>query len=352
MTRRDPAIYALTAPAAHTARRLARAWPAARLFLPHRLARPQQGEVGFDRLEEALAANFTGYRGHLVFAAAGIVVRTLAGLLRSKDRDPAVVVLDPAGCFAVSLLSGHLGGANDLARRAAAVLGGQAVITTATDACSLPSLEVMARDLGLKVVDLSPLAAISRRLVEGRPVPVYDPGNWLLPALAEHAELFPALPEPPAADDPRPLVLVHWQQARTPASWLVLRPPCLVAGVGCNRGTGADQMQTLLQEVLARHGLAADALGCLATVDLKQDEPGLRELAARLRVKIIYFPAARLHQVDVPHPSATVEKNIGTKSVCEAAALTAAQADQLLVGKHKNREATVAVALISRGPFT
>lgn len=347
MTDSGPAIYALTAPAAETARRLASAWPGARLFLPHRLARAEEGEFGFARLGQALAENFAAHDGHLVFAAAGIVVRSLAGLLKAKDTDPAVVVLDPTGRFAVSLLSGHLGGGNDLARRAADLLGGQAVITTATDALHLPSLEVTARELGLRVPDLHPLAGVSRCLVEGEPVPVYDPAGWLLPALGEHAELLPALDQPPEPGDGQPLVLVDWRTRPLDPAWLVMRPPCLIAGMGCNRGTAMEEMLALLDEVLAEHGLARECLAGLATVDLKQDEPGLLALAENLQLPINYYPAERLHQVAVPNPSPTAQKNIGTKSVCEAAAMIAARTDRLLVTKRKTPNVTLALALAS-----
>ena len=339
------AIYALTAPGAETARRLARAWPHARLFLPWRLARAEQGEQGFKRLADRLAGNFNSYDGHLLFAAAGIVVRALAGLMQSKDIDPAVVVADPAGRYVVSLLAGHLGGANDLAVEAARHLGGQAVITTATDNAGVPSLEMVAAGQGLRVENLKALARISRRLVEAEPVALYDPENWLWPALAGYEEHFIRQEKPSPTE---PAVWVDWRAKETHAPWLVLRPACLTAGMGCNRGTSAQEMHGLLERVFAENGLAPGSLLCLATVEAKRDEAGLAELANSLQTNIRFYPAARLDGMDVPHPSPAAAKHIGTKSVCEAAALMAASAEQLLVTKQKSKNATLAVAKLKR----
>lgn len=342
------AIYALTAPAAERARVLAEAWPSARLLLPARLARPQDGERGFGKLADGLAENFGRFDGHVIFAAAGLVVRALAGLLKKKDSDPAVVVVDQEGRWAVSLLSGHLGGANHLAHQVAGVLHGQAVITTATDSLGLPSLEVVAREQALRLPNLIPLAAVSRMLVEGEPVPVFDPGGWLWPALAARAEHFVLLDRPPYPGRDGPLVLVDWRTGESSASWLVMRPPCLAVGLGCNRGTSADEMEDLLKAAFTKHSLAIDSLAVLASIDLKADEPGMLELARRLDTKIIYYPADRLRQAPAPNPSPLVEREVGTASVCEAAAMLAAKTSDLLVSKTKSRNATLAVAPRSR----
>ena len=338
------AVYALNRPGAVLARRLAAALEGAELFLPSRLAGP--GERGFSRLGEALARNFTRYRGHVLFAASGLVVRALAGLLKAKDRDPAVVVVDPAGRFAVSLLSGHLGGANRLARETARILGGQAVITTATDGQGLPSLEVVAVERGCRVENLPALARFSTALLEGRRPGLYDPAGWLAPALAPWGGNFSLLERPPGpAWEGRPLAWVHWGRRRTPASWLVVRPPALVLGLGCNRGTPVEALEEFLLQTLAEHDLAPASLAILASVEAKRDEPGLLELARRRGLECVFFPATRLAAVEVPTPSALVDRHMGTASVCEAAALLAAGSRRLLVKKRKTADVTLALAL-------
>ncbi len=338
------AVYALSAPALEAARRLREGLPGAVLFLPRRLAGP--GEEVFERFSAALEHNFTRFRGHLVFGAAGLVVRTLAGLMRHKAQDPAVVVLDPKGRFAVSLLSGHLGGANRLAREAARILGGRAVITTATDALGLPSLEVVADEADCRVENLEALAGLSARLLEGGRVPVWDPGGWLRPALAAWAERFSWLERPPHPQrEPGPLAWVDWRLGPSAPRWLVIRPPALAVGVGCNRGTPEEEIAAVVEEVLAAHGLARPAVACLASLSLKRHEPGLLALARRWEVPILFHEPHQLQAVAVPTPSQLVARHVGTESVCEAAALLAAGSGELMVNKHKRGNVTVAVAL-------
>lgn len=339
------AVYALTAVGAATARRLAAGLPGATLFLPERLA--QAGERSFARLAEALAANFAAYAGHVAVAASGVVMRAIAPLLISKATDPAVVVLDPAGRFAVSLLAGHLGGANDLARAVAGVLGGQAVITTATDHEGLPALEIEARSAGLAWDDLAALPGLARALVEGETVGVHDPQGWLWPGLAARwPECFTRLEQWPADEQGgSPLLLVSPRVCPPRPGWLVLRPPCLCLGLGCNRGTGVEEMAELIETTLAELGLAATALACLASVEAKRDEAGLIALAERLGLELEFFSAQELEAVAVPNPSGLVRQHMGTKSVCEAAAILAARGGPLMAGKRKSVNATLAVAL-------
>ena len=339
------AIYALTAPAARTARQLAAAWPGAELFLPARLAQPQDGEKGFDRFAQALATNFQAYQGHVALLAAGVVVRALQGLIKSKDQDPAVLVMDAQGRFAVSLLAGHLGGANHLAHKVAALLGGQAVITTATDSAGLPALEVLALEAGLVLENLSALAGLARRLVEGQTVLVHDPGGWLWPCLDPWPGAFVRMEHQPAPGD-GPLVWVDWRALEPwSADWLVLRPPCLMAGMGCNRGTSFQELHDLLHRALARAGLSPRALAGLASIEAKRHEPGLIQLARELGCGINFYPAQDLDAVEVPHPSSVPALHVNTRSVCEAAALLAANSRRLLIAKTKSANATLAMAL-------
>ena len=347
VTVKTTAIYALTSSGANTARRVAGGLSRAEVFLPEDLAGPDSGERTFKKISEALARNFHQYDGHVVVAAAGIVVRSLVGLLEDKTKDPAVVVVDQEGRFAISLLSGHLGGANELARRTAAILGGQAVVTTATDSAGKPSLEVTATEQGLKVENIKALSRISRMILEGEKVPVYDPDNWLKPALAPWPESFIFLEERPGPKVGGPLVWVGHEDLDHPDSWLICRPPVLAVGLGCNRGTPVEEIEELLRETFKRHGLAVGSIGLLASIEAKSDEIGILALAERLKVKIEFFRPEELAAMETPNPSEAVEKHMGVKSVCEAAAMLAARTTRLLAAKQKSRNVTIAAALIA-----
>ncbi len=336
------AIYALTAAGAESGRRLRPALgDGARLFLPERMARSGEGETAFVRLAPALAANWAGFDGHVLFAAAGIVVRALAGLLQDKASDPAVVVCDPEGRFAVSLLAAHLGGANDLARRVATALGGQAVITTATDNAGLPSLELVAAAAGLRVENLKALAGVSAALLDGRSVAIDDPEDWLASRLAKDwPGRFPA-----AGPEAGPAVGVDWRARPPRPGELLLRPPALWLGLGCNRGTAATEMDELLARVLAEAGLCPLALAGLASATAKSDEAGLLALARARGLETRFYDAQTLDAVAVPNPSDQPRRHLGTRSVAEAAALLAAgPGGRLVVEKRKTCNVTLAVA--------
>jgi cobalt-precorrin 5A hydrolase len=292
-----------------------------------------------------LADNWSKFGGRVVVAASGIVVRLVAPLLADKTVDPAVVVVDQQGRYAVSLVGGHLGGANDLAERVAGLLGGQAVITTATDGAGKPSLEVLASETGMVVENLKALSRISRGLLEGETIRVHDPEDRLRPALEAWENLFMFLPEPPDPADDTPLVWVGYGESVFPAAWLLIRPLVLAVGLGCNRGTALKELEDLVTESFARWALSLKSISVLASIEAKQDEPGLLDLAEKMGKRILFFSVEELSGVKTPNPSGTVEKHMGVGSVCEAAALLAAGSRRLLITKQKSAKATLAVAL-------
>ena len=304
----------------------------------------------FTRLADALALAWEHYDAHICLCATGIVVRAIAPLLASKRTDPAVVVLDQDGRFAISLLSGHLGGANALARQLAAITGGQAVITTASDSAGLPALDVLLAERGLEPNPSSSLTPAMAALVRGEQLGIVDP----LGQFAVQAPCFQSIAAAAAPSWPGPVLWVHW--AMTPPSRpdaVIVHPKVLALGMGCRRGVTSGALQAFAVDVLERHGLAAASLFGMASIDLKADETGLLDTAAALRLPTTFFSQETLDAVDAPTPSAMVAKHVGTSSVAEAAALCLAaqggHAASLLVTKHKGPGMTCAIAL-RQGP--
>lgn len=339
-------VAALTPDGARLAARLTPLREPAELWLPAALAPDYPGAHPFDRVSRVFRE--AGERGGdlICIMAAGIVVRQIAPYLQHKARDPAVVVLDEAGRFAISLLSGHLGGANELARRAAALVGATPVITTATDVHGLPALDSLAARLDLGIDRLEAVRPVHMALLTGKPVRLLDPEGVVTEALEDwQDELITVAGDlEEALAQPGPAVYVGVAARDFPADWLVLRPRLLVVGVGCNKGTAAAEIRTLISDALAQAGLSAKAIRALASIAAKRREPGLRAAARELGVETIWFTAEELKGVSVPHPSEVVARHMGVASVCEAAALRAAGNGTLLVPKRKSTNATVAVA--------
>jgi cobalt-precorrin 5A hydrolase len=332
----------LTPNGARLARTIGAAIPESVIFLSERQVADMDGTIGFSRLKDAVGKHFSRYPNHIFIMAAGIVVRLLADRLGHKTTDPAVVVCDEAGSFAISLLSGHVGGANTLAREVARITGGQPVITTATDVNQVAAIDVIAVENHLTIENPEAIKTVNMALLTGQPVALHDPYGVVAPHLPEGRTT--AL-DAAAPDDGDAGVFVDHMHLDLPPQVLILRPGSLVAGMGCNRGTDMQEMRDLLETTLATHHLAISSLRALASVDLKADEPGLLALAGSLDIPLLTFSRERLGgMTHVPTPSAMVEKHIGVKSVCEAAALLATRRGRLIVPKQKTANVTVAIA--------
>jgi cobalt-precorrin 5A hydrolase len=336
------AIWALTPNGARLARTIAGGMAGSTLFLSEKQAAGIDGAVRFSRLKDEIDRRFSHFSGHVFIMATGIVVRSIAPHLGHKTTDPAVVVCDEAGQFAVSLVSGHVGGANALARRVARLTGGQPVITTATDVNRVPAIDVVAVEAGLAIENPDAIKAVNMALLTGRPIVVHDPYAEVIDRLPAGQTISSAGASFDRSDAG---IFVDHMQLDLPPHVLVLRPGSLVAGMGCNRGTDVEEMHRLLMDTFMENNLSISSLRVLATVDLKADEPGLLALAQTLNVPITVYTRDRLKTVaQVPTPSAMVEKHIGVKSVCEAAALLATHRGRLIVPKKKTANVTLAVA--------
>jgi cobalt-precorrin 5A hydrolase len=344
---KETAIYALTHQGAGLGRTLTEKIEGD-LFLPSRIADAYRG-IPFNHLMEVVAENFSQYPRQIFIAATGIVVRSIAPHLRSKDSDPAVIVLDQKGRYVISLLSGHLGGANAMAAEVAQLTGGEAVITTATETEGVPSIDLLAKERDLFIANLGAVKRINMAVLEGRPVQVFDPEDRLglknmdMPGLIENR-----VEEEVQYDIETPGVLVTWGR-KTPSGdkLLLLHPRCLVAGIGCNSGTTKREILELIKATFQENSLALESLKCMSTIVEKRDEKGLIDAARELGVPLIFADPSEIRSIDVPHPSSVVEKHMGVSSVCEATAILKSGKGKLLVPKTKGLNVTLAVALES-----
>lgn len=336
------AVWALTPNGAQLARTIAGGIPGCTLFLSQKLEATIPGAVRFARLKDEVGRQFAGFPRHIFIMATGIVVRSIAHGLAHKTTDPAVVVCDEAGQFAISLVSGHIGGANALAREVARATGGLPVITTATDVNRVSAIDVIAVENKLTIENPDAIKSVNMALITGNPIFIHDPFGLVAHRLPQDQVITSSV-ESFGSNDAG--IFVDHMCLDLPPHVLVLRPGSLAAGMGCNRGTDVEEMRNLLVETFSTNRLAIASLRSLATVDLKADEPGLLALAESLNLPLTIFTRDRLKSVaQVPTPSTMVEKHIGVKSVCEAAALLATHRGRLIVPKQKTANVTVAVA--------
>ena len=275
----------------------------------------------------------------LIFvSASGIAVRAIAPFVKDKFSDPAVVSVDEAGRFAVPLLSGHVGGANDLARRVAGLTGGQAAVSTATDVNGLFAVDQWAREQSLVLCEREEAKAVSASLLEGKPVAVrsaYPISGTMPHGLGEQMSEIGICIAPTA-------------QACPFARTLHLIPRAVTLGIGCRRGTEQARLESALKKFLEECAIPAAAVRGLASIDLKQDEPGLLAFAEAHGWPITFFTAGELAlEQGVFPPSAFVEKTTGVDNVCQRAAQRAG--GTIVIPKTVCQGVTFAAAM---GPVT
>lgn len=340
------ALWVLTPNGMALAAEMSRQWPQPTIYCSQRLAEAGRhlSAEPFERLVAKVAERFNQFDGHIFFTATGIAVRSIGPLLKSKSLDPAVVVVDDRSTFAISLVSGHIGGANRLAVKVAELLGATPVITTATDINDRPAIDLLAVELGLIIENPQTIKKVNMALLDGRSISLFDPYGILKDALGEQAQLVDA--EALSAIRPEePVVCVDDRSVMLPDNVLVLRPRSLCAGVGCNRNTSEKEIHSFLQNVLGDNGLSMKSLRTLASIAVKTDEVGMLAVAETLAIPLKFYSRQELNQIQhVPNPSHMVAKHVGVQSVCEAAAILAAQEGQLIVPKQKTANVTVAIA--------
>jgi cobalt-precorrin 5A hydrolase len=352
------AIVTITRPGLDLARKL-RDGLGATLYVSDKYVDPKEPDLKpFDGVVKNLLPRlFQEYDGIVLVMALGIVVRTIAPLIQDKKNDPGIVVVDVSGKFSISLLSGHLGGANQLAREVSDIIGAVPVITTGTDVTGTIAPDMIAKELKADLEPFDLLKKVSSAIVDGDKVLVLNPEKIPVPSLQgimkPHILVYDNWPDPlptcraavlitSRTDERVNLLPVH----------VFIRPRVLSVGLGCNRGTTYDEVHNLLTETFSTHNLSLSSIRALGTIDLKSDENAFLELGKVLDRPMVTFSREDLASVSTPNPSSMVESHVGTPGVSEPAAVLALRQNppfpggqaRLIVPKTKSLNATIAVA--------
>ena len=290
-----------------------------------------------------LTAALPTLEGVVFIGALGICVRSIVPLIQDKHQDPPVVCIDSTGRYVIPVLSGHIGGANELSRRLATALGGEAIITTQSDNCGLWSLDLLGKRWGWQT-DATPdqLNQAIFRFVEQRPtallIEVRDAGtDWLERHLPAHVRCFyqwDAIPR----EEFELLIAVTYRELPAFESLPILafHPACLHVGVGCRKQCDPTGIAAYMDQQLRKAGVSPLSLASVGTITLKADEPlldSLRQLWPFVQTHI--YTVEELQEIQVPHPSQKAFEVTGLYGVSEAAALKSAQEGPLLIEKQK-----------------
>lgn len=290
------AIFALTERGADLAERLGSLLEGSQTFIKGR---------DFERLRPMVDETFNSFDGLIFIGALGIAVRMIAPHIVSKLSDPAVVCLDERGRHVISVLSGHVGGANDLTLKLARMLGATPVLTTATDVENLPAIDSFTSRLGLMPQPKEAIKVINRAVLDGKKIYV-------------------------TAGD----------------TTLDLIPQRLILGLGCRRGIECSMIATAVESACSMIDQSVDRINLIASVDVKKDEAGLLEYSARIGRAIKFFDVETLQRTIERYrleESAFVKEKIGVGNVCEAAALSCVERGRFALTKTKFDGVTVAL---------
>ena len=290
-----------------------------------------------------LTAALPTLEGVVFIGALGICVRSIVPLIQDKHQDPPVVCIDSTGRYVIPVLSGHVGGANELSRRLATALGGEAIITTQSDNCGLWPLDLLGKRWGWQT-DATPdqLNQAIFRFVEQRPtallIEVRDAGtDWLERHLPAHVRCFyqwDAIPR----EEFELLIAVTYRELPAIESLPILafHPACLHVGVGCRKQCDPTGIAAYMDQQLRKAGVSPLSLASVGTITLKADEPLLDSLRQQWPfVQTHIYTVEELQEIQVPHPSQKAFEVTGLYGVSEAAALKSAQGGPLLIEKQK-----------------
>ena len=395
------AVIALSRGGASMARRLSAALGTdAVLFLDRRFADEANSfstpvsEVFDLPLRPLFERAWDEFASVVIFLPLGATVRLVSPLLRDKRTDPALVCVDDAGRYAVSVVSGHLGGADDLAARVAKVLGAEPVITSGSHAAGTLAVDLLGQEFGWTIEASSDtVTRASAAVINGEPVAVYQEAGerewWPTERpLPDNITLYDSLDSLSRSSCSAALIIsdrtnpyldlgtsIH--EALSDSYIVLYRPPTLVAGMGCRRGVPCEELEHLLRDTFLANNLSLSSLTCIATAELKRDEPGLRHLAAKFGANFTCYDNATLNDLYTQQPlqllnesegasgcstspsgksseeeglvlnrSANARRLVGVWGVAEPSALVASGASRLVVAKQIAARATLAVARI------
>ncbi|MEE0420560.1 MAG: cobalt-precorrin 5A hydrolase [Lachnospiraceae bacterium] len=307
------------------------------------------GKYGLEEIDNPLS-EWTGEmferKDALVFiGASGIAVRAIAPWVRDKKRDPAVVVMDERGIFAISLLSGHLGGANELAGMLANLTGAIPVITTATDVNGRFAVDVFAKKNKLHISSMEYAKEVTADILDEKPVGLVCelPIAGKVPeelVQVSHTEPF----------EGECGIVISLNEERSPfLKTLHLIPRCVTVGVGCRRGTPAEALEESVLKALAANHLSIYSVEQVASIELKKDERAITELCGKFSLPLCTYTAQELK--DVPgdfESSAFVEQVTGVDNVCGRSAVLGSANGRLIQKKRAGGGVTVAIAIRDR----
>ncbi len=301
-----------------------------------------------------VGARWKDFDAFLFVGALGICVRTIAPYIHDKHHDPAVLCVDSLGKNVIAVLSGHVGGANELTRTVSALLGAHEVITTQSDNAGLWALDTLHRKYGWTVRDGERMNDCIFAFVNRKPtaliLKIRDAGtDDLERTLPEHVTIVDSVEEADGQTELCIIVSPYAEKLSERVPTLQYIPKVVTAGIGlAHQAQPAEEILEEIRQTMTRHQFLPESVSRWCTIDVKRDEPVVRLLQEDYHQKVTFFSSEELERIEVPNPSDTVAKHVGTSSVSEAAAILGSHQGELVMPKEKGQKWTLALAVDER----
>lgn len=277
------------------------------------------------KIQELLQTTWTEFDAHIFIGAAGIAVRSIAPYLSSKAIDPAVISCTDTGKYVMSLVSGHIGGANRLARKIARITGGEACISTATDSNNLTGIDEIAMLEQARIINPNAIKTINSALLHGKQICFIGNKNIFDKYFQNSTVQY-------SAENTKQLPCIYWD--KTPQNTqsdteLFIETQAFALGIGCKKGTSPELLKQTAEQFLQTHHLTFAHLAKITSCEHKKEEQAILDLAKFLQLPAEFYKEEVLNQIAVPNPSQKAEEETGTKSVAEASCLMGANYPQV-----------------------
>jgi cobalt-precorrin 5A hydrolase len=346
------AVLAITKNGIKIAHTIKQSFPGWEIFAPSKFQDQTSITWYEDQTSAKVAELFGRFDGLVCLFSLGAVIRLVSPYLKDKKTDPAIIVIDDKASFVISVLSGHLGGANELTEEIAKKLGATPVITTAADVNKTIPVDLVGKEFGWKIDDDSNVTRISALMVNEEKIGIYqDCGekNWWKTELPKNVTIYDSVEKLKESDSKAYLIISDRMiDSEILKNSVVYRPKTLVAGIGLHGDTTKEKIIECLQSTISKHNLSAKCIARLVSLKKPADVQGLIDAAKDLDVPLYYFEREDLAQISIPNPSQMVQAYEGTPSVSEAAAIKSS-GGRLIVEKQKfPPDLTIAIARIEQ----
>jgi len=341
-------VLAITKNGINIGEKLKELFPNWDIFVPSKLSNENKSITWYSEpTSDKIIELFKNSNALICLFSLGAVIRLIAPYLKDKKTDPAVIVIDDKTNFVISVLSGHIGGANELTQEISEKLNALPVITTAADVNKTIAVDLVGREFGWKIDDETTVTKISAHMVNAEPIGVFQQtGNkkWYK-ELPKNVTIYNSLEELKKSNSKAHLIISDTIIDNELAQESVIyRPQSLVIGIGLHWDTTKDTIKDGIEHCLKKFNLSSKCIAKLVSIKKPEDVQGLIDLGKEMQIPVEYVNREELAEIITPNPSSTVKAFEGTASVSEAAAIKISNGE-LIVEKQKfPPNLTVAIA--------